>query len=241
MSDAEGWEQIAVFASDTPAGEKRRALVAEAVAENAKDYSQLNVEAGYYYTAGALVPDGTSPPDGASSPIDYRPTTRPGHHLPHVWLGHVPGSSPEHPVSTRDLVGQEGCTLFTGPAAAGRWREAAARAAAAGGLGVSVIAVPTQDSGWSAVREVTEDGAVLVRPDRVVCWRAASMPADPAGALASALAIVLRGGFPVEGDAAEPFLERIRQAAARLTPQAPAVTRLGPAPQADGPGPNVEW
>ena len=215
-SDDEGWEQIAVFASDTPTGEKRRALVAEAVAENANDYSQLNVEAGYYYTAGALVPDGTLPPDGADSPIDYRPTTRPGHHLPHVWLGHVPGSSQEHPVSTRDLVGQEGFTLFTGPAAAGQWREAAARAAGAGLLPVSVIVVPAEDLGWSAVREVTDAGAVLARPDRVVCWRAETTPADPAGALLGALEVVLGSGSSVEGDLAEPFLERIRQAAARL-------------------------
>jgi 2,4-dichlorophenol 6-monooxygenase len=216
MSDDEGWEQIAVFASDTPAGEKRRALVAEAVAENAKDYSQLNVEAGYYYTAGALVPDGTLAPDGAASPIDYRPTTRPGHHLPHAWLGHVPGSSPEHPVSTRDLVGQHGFTLFTGPTAADRWRDAAAHAAAAGLLPVSVIVVPAEDSRWSAVREVTEGGAVLVRPDRVVCWRANTTPADPGDALLGALEVVLGSGSSVEGDPAEPFLERIRQAAARL-------------------------
>ena len=216
MSDEEGWEQIAVFTSDTPAGEKRRALVAEAVAENANDYSQLNVEAGYYYAEGALVPDGTPPPDSASSPIDYSPTTRPGHHLPHVWLQHIPSSDAERPVSTRDLVRQGGLTLLTGPAAADQWREAAARAADAGLLPVSVLVIPAQDTDWSAVRQVTEGGAVLVRPDRVVCWRADATPPDPAGTLLSALETVLGGGSFVAGDSAEPFIERIRQAAARL-------------------------
>ena len=216
MSDEEGWEQIAVFTSDTPAGEKRRALVAEAVAENANDYSQLNVEAGYYYSEGALVPDGTPPPDSASSPIDYSPTTRPGHHLPHVWLRHIPGTDAERPVSTRDLVRQGGLTLLTGPAAADQWREAAARAADAGLLPVSVLVIPAQDTDWSAVRQVTEGGAVLVRPDRVVCWRADTTPPDPACALLGALETVLGGGSLVEGDSAEPFIERMRQAAARL-------------------------
>jgi 2,4-dichlorophenol 6-monooxygenase len=64
-------------------------MVADAVSENAKDYSQLGVEAGYCYEAGALVPDGAPPPVGHDSPIAYLPTTRPGHHLPHVWLRHV--------------------------------------------------------------------------------------------------------------------------------------------------------
>lgn len=208
VSEAEGWEKIAVFASDTPAGEKRRALVAEAVAENANDYSQLNVEAGYYYTAGALVPDGTPPPAGADSPIDYRPTTRPGHHLPHVWLAR--GDR----VSTHDLVAADGFTLFTSERAADAWRAAAD--AALGTFPVSVVAVPSTDSGWAEVRQVSDDGAVLVRPDRKVCWRAATAPADPAGALRDALAEILSGGAAPASDPAEPFLERIRRAAARL-------------------------
>jgi 2,4-dichlorophenol 6-monooxygenase len=213
MSDDEGWQQIAVFASDTPAGAKRRALVAEAVAANAKDYSQLNVEAGYSYPAGALVSEAGPEPDGAVSPIDYRPTTRPGHHLPHVWLEHDPVSRPDRPVSTRDLVRPDGLTLFTGPAAAGRWQEAAAQA---GPFPVHVVVVSGKDSGWSTVREVGEDGAVLVRPDRVVCWRVGTVPADPAGALLDALAVVLGAGSPAAGDPARPFLDRIRRAAALL-------------------------
>ena len=208
VSEEEGWEKIAVFASDTPAGEKRRTMVAEAVAENANDYSQLNVEAGYYYTSGALVPDGTPPPAGADSPIDYRPTTRPGHHLPHVWLMH--GDQ----VSTHDLVAADGFTLFTSERAADVWRAAAD--ASSGDFPVSVVAVPSADFGWAEVRQVSDDGAVLVRPDRKVCWRAATAPADPAGALRDALAEILSGGSAPASDPAEPFLERIRRAAARL-------------------------
>lgn len=216
LSEDEGWAQIAVFTSDTPEGEKRRALVAEAVAENANDYSQLNVEAGYFYAAGALLPDGTPPPEGADSPIDYRPTTRPGHHLPHVWLENLHGGRPDQPVSTLDLVRADGLTLFTDASAAERWRQAVESATAPGSLPVSVIAISAEDTGWSAVRQVDEGGAVLVRPDRVVCWRAAAIPDDPAAELGDALAVVLGAGSVVEGDPAAPFLERIRQAAARI-------------------------
>ena len=99
----------------------------------------------------------------------------------------------------------------------GRTATTAAGAAVAGLLPVSVIVVPAEDAESSAVRDVTEGGAVLVCPDRIVCWRAITTPADPAGTLLTALEVVLGSGSSAEGDPAEPFLERIRQAAARLT------------------------
>jgi 2,4-dichlorophenol 6-monooxygenase len=217
QTEEEGWAQIAVFASDTPEGEKRRAVVAQAVAENANDYSQLNVEAGYSYGVGALVPDGTPPP-AHTSPIDYRPTTRPGHHLPHVWLRYVEAAAPDSPVSTLDLVDTDAFTLFTGPAAAASWRDAAATAARSAGFPVSVVVVPAADEGWTTVREVDDTGAVLVRPDRKVAWRTRAADAEPATRLTAAVVAVLSGAAaPADVDPAEPFLERIRRAAERLS------------------------
>src|SRR5207247_7349460 len=40
---------------------------------------------------------------------------------------------------------------------------------------------------WASVCQITADGALLVRPDQHVAWRARSATADPAAALASAL------------------------------------------------------
>jgi 2,4-dichlorophenol 6-monooxygenase len=209
--EEEGWREIAVFVAATAEGAERRRRVAVAVAENANDYSQLGVEAGYAYAAGALVPDGTPPP-GHDSPIDFRPTTRPGHHFPHVWLSTGDGE----PISTLDLVAPDAFTLFTGPAAASAWR-AAAGAVPAAGLPVAVVEVPAAEAGWAAVREVGETGAVLVRPDRKAAWRVAEAPADPAAELGAAVAAILAGGPPATGpDPAEPYLERIRAAALRL-------------------------
>ena len=39
---------------------------------------------------------------------------------------------------------------------------------------------------WQALRQVSETGAVLVRPDGHVAWRVAQVPGDPREALANA-------------------------------------------------------
>jgi 2,4-dichlorophenol 6-monooxygenase len=217
IDDEQGWAEIEAYMSDTPVGEKRRAMVAEAVAENSNDYSQLGVEAGFVYTVGAMVDDG-APSPGAASPVDYRPSTRPGHHLPHVWLA----IGRDHPVSTLDLVETSGMTLFTGPAEADGWRAAAAALRPAPGCDavtpVTVVPVPDEESAWVAVRGVDAGGAVLARPDRKVAWRTRESPADLSKALQEVIDTVLGGGTDaaVAATAAAPHLERIHRAAERL-------------------------
>jgi 2,4-dichlorophenol 6-monooxygenase len=44
---------------------------------------------------------------------------------------------------------------------------------------------------WAKLRGVAEDGAVLVRPDKHVGWRADRLPADPEGALHAAVSAIL--------------------------------------------------
>ena len=44
---------------------------------------------------------------------------------------------------------------------------------------------------WARLREVSEDGCVLVRPDAHVGWRSASMADDPAAELEAALCTIL--------------------------------------------------
>lgn len=208
--EAAGFRGLETFVSDTPEGEAMRERVAAEVAHNAHDYSQLGVEAGYHYWAGALVPDGTPVPGDPSDPVTFHATSRPGHHLPHVWLDGVEGSDGAL-VSSHDLIAATGLTLLTSESAAPRWRTAVA--AASGEMPLTVVTIGDDDAGWGAVRQIDDDGALLIRPDRKVAWRAARLPADPDAELAAALEVILRGGDAPAGDPAEPYLRRIRAAA----------------------------
>ncbi len=44
---------------------------------------------------------------------------------------------------------------------------------------------------WARVREIEEEGALLVRPDKHIGWRSMRLPADPERALHDALAAIL--------------------------------------------------
>jgi 2,4-dichlorophenol 6-monooxygenase len=191
MTAEQGWREVAVWAGDTPEGAQRRAAVAAAVADNGDDYGQLNVEAGYFYTSAAIIADGTPPPADQKSAIVYTPTGRPGHHVPHVWLDRDEGR-----VSSADLVARGGLTLFVFEP--GAWPVVEA--------GVTVVVVDEGRPGGDEFRRclgVPPDGAVLVRPDRHVCWRAAHAPDDPAGAVREATAMVRSGTAPYDSAASD--------------------------------------
>jgi 2,4-dichlorophenol 6-monooxygenase len=92
-------------------------------------------------------------------------------------------------------------TLITGIAGEA-W--VTATAAVADALGVPVAAVVIGPGravtdlyyDWARLREVAEDGALLVRPDKHIGWRAAHLPADPAGALRAAVSALLSRTSP---------------------------------------------
>ena len=47
---------------------------------------------------------------------------------------------------------------------------------------------------WAKLREVAEDGAVLVRPDKHIGWRADRLPTDPEAALLDTVSAILNRG-----------------------------------------------
>jgi len=124
-----------------------------------------------YRQLGAIVAEPDD--DGAVLENPEQPTGRPGSRAPHVPLGD--GGS------TVDLFGRE-FVVLTGSAA---W------AAAAGELGLPAHRLDLLDptGGWVKPYGVTDDGAVLVRPDGFVAWR--SVGAGAPEELALALRIVL--------------------------------------------------
>ena len=214
MSEDEGWRELEQWLSDTPEGERRREATDRALASNAEDFSQLNVEAGVAYPFGAVIPDGTPAPIGPEeSTIAFEPTARPGHHVPHVWL-----QRDGQRVSTVDLVAPEGFTLFVDEAAETEWRAAAEAAAAASGCPLAVLAIGGElvdpDGEWAAIRGVKSGGGVLVRPDRHVAWRAA--PTDRAEALATAVEALLDGCAHLSAEDRGSLLDGIHAAADAL-------------------------
>ncbi|MER7768411.1 FAD-dependent monooxygenase [Kitasatospora sp. NPDC096140] len=108
----------------------------------------------------------TAPVRPALDPEHTHPVGAPGTRLPHLRL-----AGPTGPASTLDLVGP-GFTLLAPAATESAWRSQADTAAAAG-LPVAVRPLPPALLGADAPA-----GAVLVRPDGHIAWRAPHRPAD---------------------------------------------------------------
>ena len=75
----------ALFA-DGLLGDALRARAAETIGTQRFEFQAHDVEIGYHYHQGALVPDGSEAPPRSSTGTIYTPTSRPGHRLPHAWL-----------------------------------------------------------------------------------------------------------------------------------------------------------
>ncbi|TMA37260.1 MAG: FAD-dependent oxidoreductase [Deltaproteobacteria bacterium] len=162
----------------------------DAVAASRRYGNFLGMELGFHYESAAVVPDGSEREPGADEVIDYVPSARPGHRAPHLWLERA-----GERCSTLDLFAR-GFTLLTGPAGA-RWTEAAADARARLGVALDARAIGAEgewtdpSGGFSELYGIGEDGAVLVRPDGHVAFRAAEAATSPTERLSSALGQVL--------------------------------------------------
>lgn len=183
--------QITTLLSDTDEGQWFRARMDEVVGTQRMEFQAHDMELGFRYDAGALVSDGTEPPPRGRMGDIYTPTTRPGHRLPHAWV-----MKDGQRVSTHDLCGRGRFVLLTG-ASGEAWKEAAHRAAETLGIRIDVHAIGAggdvndPDGTWSARRQIADDGAILVRPDGHVGYRAARRPADPPTELTAALKRIL--------------------------------------------------
>jgi len=113
-------------------------------------------------------------------------TGQPGTRAPHVWV-----ERDGERISTVDLFSRE-FVLLTGRKGLG-WAEAAERAAKEFSTPVRVHVIAEDgdlipvDRDWADAYGVTEDGAVLVRPDAFVAWRSAGHVPDQDAAVATAL------------------------------------------------------
>ncbi|MER5430120.1 FAD-dependent monooxygenase [Streptomyces sp. NPDC002588] len=194
MSTDTKWQKIIEADAPGPEGESRRASIAEAMELMEYNLNAHGVEIGYRYETGALVRDSSDPAgEPPSTDLVYRASTVPGEHLPHVWL-----ERGRRQWSTLDLIG-DGFALITGRGGEA-WTDAAEQVRQRLGVGVAVRTIGALGSfrdllgEWAAVRGTDEDGAVLLRPDGHVAWRARS--AESAGELVRVMATLLDRRLP---------------------------------------------
>ncbi|WP_329174728.1 FAD-dependent monooxygenase [Streptomyces sp. NBC_01477] len=183
---------FAAYFDPSPVGEAVRARAAEIFGTHRAECQAHDLEIGFNYEEGALIPDGSQPPPRAPMADVHHPTTRPGHLLAHAWI-----ERDGHRLSTHDLTGSgTSFALLTGPAGTA-WSEAAAQVAEKFSIPIVTAAIgdgahyADTDGGWAAVREITDEGAILVRPDNHVAWRSTGAGDSPADVLGEAISRIL--------------------------------------------------
>lgn len=133
---------------------------------------------GYQYHSAAVVSD-----DRSSEGLTFVEELcgQPGTRMPHLWL-HRDGTL----VSTLDLIRHEFALFTAGVHPV--WQAAAAAVGTAFGPGLAVHPLPVDAAMRIGLRS---GGALLVRPDDVVCWCADGLPAAPEAALYQVLSSIL--------------------------------------------------
>lgn len=182
--------------ADDEDGESRRHRFREVMKLHNTEYQANDLEIGVIYAAGALVPDGTPVPRRDPTGRNYVPTTRPGVRLPHAWIAHGGDR-----ISTHDLVPPDGFALITGRPGS-PWEAAARTVFARAGVKLEVAciadaaALTDTENDWRRIREIGDDGALLVRPDHVIAWRMTEGVTDADAELDAALRVITRRSRP---------------------------------------------
>ena len=184
---------------DSEQGAINRRQLQQVISTQDIEYAAHNIEIGFIYDGGALVSDGTPRPEQDLRGRIYKPTTRPGHRLPHAWL-----EKDDRVVSTHDLVGNGAHDfLLITDEAGDSWIEAAKKISKISGLSIATAGIKTYrhlkrpdlyiDRGdtWISVRELRNGGALLVRQDNFVAWRHSTPSSHPSDELSSALQKIL--------------------------------------------------
>jgi 2,4-dichlorophenol 6-monooxygenase len=182
--------------NNAAAAEQREAL-RKAIAFKAYEFNGHGVEMNQRYQSDAVAPDGSPEPEWKRDrELYYQASTRPGAHLPHVWVF----DDNNREVSTLDLSGKGRFAVFTGIGGEA-WAQAAREIAAETGLDIVAHVIgPGRDyqdyaGDWANAREIGEAGCILVRPDQFVAFRDPTAATDAKARLTQALSRVL--GKPI--------------------------------------------
>ena len=173
-------------------GPARREAVRRAERTLDDEFHALGAEHGWFYPdldvdgeGKHTNHDGQIRKDGKLDVINYHPSTIPGHHIPHAWL-----ERRGKRLSTRDLIRYNGFVLVTSRPEL--WDRVVIEEGSGivDSIGISEVGTTEPDGcsnwsdvdgKWAAERGVGSSGAVLVRPDGIVVWRAKEFSPDKHG------------------------------------------------------------
>ena len=162
---------------NSPKAEKQRQALREAIAFKKYEFDAHGVEMNHRYKSNSVLTEGDKEPEfKKDKELFYEPTTYPGARIPHAWVYDKTGV--KH--SLLDLCGKGNFSIFTGIGGE-QWLKAAKNIETQ--LGVKIqcnIIGPDQDfedhaGEWSSIREISDSGLILVRPDQHICWRSKEM------------------------------------------------------------------
>ncbi|KAI6826123.1 hypothetical protein KC332_g8801 [Hortaea werneckii] len=189
--------QHAELSAPTPAGRERRKNLQDAVKYTEHEFGGIGIEMNQRYDSGAVYfgDEATAQQAPPSDPVlQYQLSTYPGSRLPHAWLNKR--SPAKAPISTIDLAGHGSFCLLTG-IGGDAWKEAVEEARSTLSVPINAYSVGWKQDwedvygDWARRREIEEDGCVLLRPDRTVCWRSMGMRHDCKEALLKVVDSVL--------------------------------------------------
>src|SRR5258706_14615204 len=191
MSKQDAKENIEQLFGASEIGEKRREALLAGVDLMTYQFNVHRVELGQRYRGGAIASLEPFPEYRRDPELYFQPDSVPGSHIPHVWLQHMGAA-----ISTLDVCDYSGFTLVVG-VGGGSWLEAAAAIATELGVPIKTAQIGLRqefddiDGEWIKIREVSDRGCLLVRPDRFIAWRSHDLPGNPTAALRQAMLSLL--------------------------------------------------
>jgi len=170
----------------------QREKLRKAILFKSYEFNCHGVEMNQRYSSAAIIHDGTPEPEWKrDKELYYQASTRPGAHLPHVWLG-----KDNQKISTLDLCGHGKFILLTGIGGEA-WIEAAKEVGKSVDIRIDTIKIgPGCDytdlyGAWADEKETEDDGCLLIRPDLYVAWRQQSIQPNAGKLLLQAMRTIL--------------------------------------------------
>jgi 2,4-dichlorophenol 6-monooxygenase len=194
QSTEDGYKSLQALFTDAEGQQERRDELRKVIDLQNLRSNPLGIQLGHRYQKScAVVDDGTPFPELKRDPVMfYQPTTHPGGYLPHAWV-----EKDRKQLSTLDIVPNDKFSLIVG-IGGDPYLSAAKSISSEYRIELPVYRIGyrcTYDDvlgQWADIREITDRGAILVRPDRHIAWRSLDRPADVEEALRSAVGKLLK-------------------------------------------------